>query len=298
MRIPRILAAVLVVAACASASGQTRRVAVLPFENDGLSAADVRGLTLFFETALQNTRLCEIVEQTKVEEILKAHQYVLADFNDPAKAVAIGKLVPANTIALGSAGKLGGRPYLNVKLIDLVSGTIVAARNVTAASVEALTSELNALAAGILGSPSSALASPPEASRSGPPVPLTAIPRVARSQLSLFESGPGIPPPESRIYAVTFLTAHTRFINWDLFLEFTAPVAQSQSLPVDATILRSNGTVLTVQSLTANLQAGWTWFRMWNGWGAPNPYNWAPDTYTLRITLGGAPAAVTTFVVR
>lgn len=298
MRIPRFLAAGILLLAAAAAAGQTRRVAVLPFENDGLAAADARGLTLFFETALQNTRLCEIVEQTKVEEILKAHQYVLADFNDPAKAVAIGKLVPANTIALGAAGKLGGRPYLNVKLIDLVSGTVVAARNVTAASVEALTSELNALAAGIMGSPSSTLASPPEASRPGPPVPLTSIPRVGRSQLSMFESGPGIPPPESRVYAVTFFSAYTRFINWDLFLEFSAPVVQNLSLPVDATILRSDGSVLTVQSLTANLQAGWSWFRMWNGWGAPNPYNWAPDTYTLRVTMGGVPVASTTFVVR
>ena len=298
MRILRFLAAGILLLAAAAAVGQTRRVAVLPFENDGLAAADVRGLTLFFETALQNTRLCEIVEQTKVEEILKAHQYVLADFNDPSKAVAIGKLVPANTIALGAAGKLGGRPYLNVKLIDLVSGTVLAARNVTAASVEALSSELNALAAGILGSPSSSRASPPETSRPGPPVPLAAVPRVARSQLSLFESGPGIPPPESRIYAVTFFSAYTRFINWDLFLEFAEPVSQNMSLPVDAIILRSNGTILTVQSLAAELQAGWSWFRMWNGWGAPNPYNWAPDTYTLRVTLGGVPVASTTFVVR
>lgn len=298
MRLSRFLATGMILLAAVAASAQTRRVAVLPFDNDGLAASDVRGLTLFFETALQNTKLCEIVEQTKVEEILKAHQFVLADFNDPAKAIAIGKLVPANTIALGAAGKLGGRPYLNVKLIDLVSGTIVAARNVTAASVEALTSELNALAAGILGSPSSSLASPPEASRPGPPVPLTAVPRVARSQLSMFESGPGIPPVESRIYAVTFFTAYTRFINWDLFLEFSAPVSQNMSLPVDATILRSNGTVLTVQSLTAELRAGWSWFRMWNGWGAPNPYNWAPDTYTLRVTMGGVPVATTTFVVR
>ena len=264
MRIPRFLAAGIILLAAAAVTGQTRRVAVLPFENDGLAAADVRGLTLFFETALQNTKLCEIVEQTKVEEILKVHQYVLADFNDPAKAVAIGKLVPANTIALGAAGKLGGRPYLNVKLIDLVSGTVVAARNVTAASVEALTTELNALAAGIMGSPSSTLASPPGTSRPGPPVPLTAVPRVGRSQLSLFESGPGIPPPESRIYAITFFTAYTRFINWDLFLEFSAPVSQNMTLPVDATILRSNGTVLTVQSLSANLEAGWSWFRMSN----------------------------------
>ena len=294
----RLFAALAFLAISLSAYGQPRRVAVLPFEGDGLSPADVRGLTLFFETALQNTKLCEIVEQTKVEEILKAHQFVLADFNDPAKAVAIGKLVPANTIALGAAGKLGGRPYLNVKLIDLVSGTVVSARNVTAASVDALAGELGSLAAGIMGTPSSALATPFASSRPGPPVPLTAIPRVSRSQLSLFESGPGIPAPESRIYAVSFSTAHTRFINWDLFLEFAAPVAQDLSLPVNATILRSNGTVLTVQSLTANLQTGWTWFRMWNGWGSANPYNWAPDTYTLNITMGDVPIASTAFVVR
>ncbi len=298
MRIPRFLAAGALLLASLAAFGQIRRVAVLPFDNDGLAAADVRGLTLFFETALQNTKLCEIVEQTKVEEILKAHQYVLADFNDPAKAVAIGKLVPANTIALGAAGKLGGRPYLNVKLIDLVSGTVVAARNVTAASVDALSGELNSLAAGIMGSPSSALASPPAVSRPGPPVPLTAVPRVSRAQLAMFESGPGIPPPESRIYAVTFFSAYTRFINWDMFLEFAAPVSQNMTLPVDATILRSNGTVLTIQSLAANLQTGWTWFRMYNGWGSPNPYNWAPDTYTLKIEMAGVPVAMTTFVVR
>lgn len=295
----RLAAAIGLLCALFAAFGQVKRVAVLPFEGDGLSPADVRALTLFFETALQNTRLCEIVEQTKVDEILKAHQFVLADFNDPAKAVAIGRLVPANTIALGAAGKLGGKPYINVKMIDLVTGTVVAARNATAATVDALAQEMNALAAGILGAPSATVASPPPVAVPAPSrVAPSAVPRVSRYQLAMFESGQGIPPPEARVYNVTFFTANTRFLNWDLFLEFSPPVAQSMSLPVDATILRSNGTVLTVQGLTANLESGWTWFRMYNGWGAPNVYNWAPDTYTLNISLGGVPVATTTFVVR
>ncbi len=271
------------------------RIAVLPFEGDGLSAADARGLTLFFEAALQNTGLCELVEQTEVGRILKAHEFALSDFSDPDKAVAIGKLVPADTIAIGVAGTLGGKPYLNVKLIDLRTGTVVAARGVTAPDVAALAAELNALAAGVLGRPGSAA---PERAPAPAAVPASDIPAVARYMLAAYESGPGVPPPEARIYASTFDTSNTRFINWDLVLEFAPPVARYMELPLIATIYRSNGSVLPVQTMTAYLQAGWTWFRTGNGWGSPYTYNWAPDAYLIQISLGSRAVAQVRFDVR
>ncbi len=265
---------------------QSLRVAVLPFQADGIAAQDARALTLFFETALQNTGRCQIVEQSEVSKILAAHEYAMADFNDPDKAIAIGKLIPANTIAIGNAGKLGSKPYVNVKLIDLHTGTVLSAKNASADTVEALAAGFKDLSAAMLGLPA---ALEPAKAR---------LPSVKQAVLACFESGPGLPAPELRAYDTVFYSGFTRFINWDLYIEFESPLAGALDLPLKALYRRADGSVYASQDLTASMQAGWVWYRTANGWGSQNTGTWMPGNYSLSVSIGGISVASTSFAVR
>jgi TolB-like protein len=294
----RIVAALCFTLSCVLAAAQSAqpRVTVLPFEGVAVEGQDVLALTLFFETALQNTGRCQIMEQTEVDKILKAHQYVLADFNDPDKAVEIGRLIPADHIVLGTVGILGGRHYVNVKMIDLRTGAIVGARNATADSLEELSALLPAVAEQMTGAPPSpapAPAAPPAAP------PTAAVPPLVIREASLlfFESGPDIPAFGQRVFASVFDTRYTHFINWELTLQFDQ-VSTEMTVPVEVRYLRYDGSVHTTQSMQFNIGAGWTWGACWKGWGAATPNNWPPGTYTVEAYVSSRRVTSASFIVR
>jgi len=299
----RIFAAICFILSCTLASAQSaqQRVTVLPFEGVGVDQQDVLALTLFFETALQNTGRCQIIEQTEVDKILKAHQYVLADFNDPDKAVQIGKLIPADHIVLGTVGTLGGRHYVNVKMINLNSGAIVGARNATADSLEQLSSLLPEVAQQMTGAPASPTpapaAAPPAAPPAAPGTPSSPPLAIREASLLFFESGPDIPVYGQRVFASAFDTRSTRFINWELTLRFDK-VSAEMTVPVEVRYLRYDGSVHTTQSMQFNIGAGWTWGACWKGWGAATPNNWPPGTYTVEAYVSSRRVTSAVFTVR
>jgi TolB-like protein len=297
LKLPRILAIICFSLGCALAAAQSAqpRLTVLPFEGVGVSQEDVLALTLFFETALQNTGRCQIIEQTEVDKILKAHQYVLADFNDPDKAVQIGKLIPADHIVLGTVGILGGRHYVNVKMIDLNTGAIVGARNATADSLEQLSTLLPEVAQQMTGAPARVAATPPAppAALSTPDAPLA----IREASLRFFESGSDVPAYGQRVFASVFDTRDTRFINWELTLRFDQ-VSALLTVPVEVRFLRWDGSLHTTQRMQSRIEAGWDWSACWQGWGATTPNNWQPGTYTVEAFVASRRVTSATFIVR
>jgi len=290
----RILAIICFTLSCALASAQSAqpRVTVLPFEGIGVDRQDVLSLTLFFETALQNTGRCQIIEQTEVDKILKAHQYVMADFNDPDKAVKIGKLIPADHIVLGTVGTLGGRHYINVKIINLGSGAIVGAHNTTAESLEQLSGLLPEVAQQMIGAPASPASQPV-----APPAPSGSPLVIREATLLFFESGSDIPAYGQRTFATAFDTRFTRFINWELTLRFDQ-VSAEMSVPVEVRYLRWDDSVHTTQNMQFYIGAGWDWGACWQGYGATTPNNWPPGTYTVEAYVSSRRVASAVFTVR
>jgi TolB-like protein len=256
------------------------RVTVLPFEGTGFTKADAQALTLFFETALQNTGRCQIIEQTEVNKILKSHEYALKDFNDPTKAMEIGKLLPANHIVIGTFGTLGDKRYINVKLIDLTTGTIVAARNSTAATLDGLASGFAEMAGRMMGIEPSA-AQPSERTQPSAGQPLI----IKQASLNFFESANEPQPIGARAYAFSFPTMMTRFVYWELHLDIEPPSGPI-TFQADALILNPDGSILTRQTVPCRVDAGSLWFKCWMGWGNVNPNNWRPGTYTVNVSIG------------
>ena len=292
----RILAAVCFTLSCVLAAAQSTppRVTVLPFEGIGVERQDVVALTLFFETALQNTGRCQIIEQTEVDKILKAHQYVMADFNDPDKAVKIGRLIPADHIVLGTVGTLGGRHYVNVKMINLSSGAIVEARNTTADSLEELSALLPEVAGHMTGAPIRPAA--PPASPAVPDAPSVPPLVIREASLLFFESGSDIPAYGQRVFASAFDTRFTRFVNWELTLRFDQ-VSEAMFVPVEVRYLRQDGSVQTTQNMQLQIGSGWDWGACWQGWGAATPNNWQPGTYTVEAYVSSRWVAGASFIV-
>lgn len=126
-------------------------IAVIPFNATGISSEDAFGLTLFFETSLQNIALYDIVEHIQVDTILQAQEYSISDLTDQTTGIRIGELLSANQIIIGTAGKIDEDYYLNIKIIDVQSGINISAEIISANSILELLEMIDPLAYSILG---------------------------------------------------------------------------------------------------------------------------------------------------
>jgi TolB-like protein len=135
------------------ASGEEKpRLAVMSFTSvDGSTESSNAGLTLFFETAIQDTGAYDVIEQSRVADILKGQEYSHMDFTDSSAAVKIGKLLSANNIVLGASGKFEGEYFLNVKIIEVETGKILNAERTIAPSLSELADSFDLLAKKLAG---------------------------------------------------------------------------------------------------------------------------------------------------
>lgn len=102
----------------------SRRIAVVGIktEQEQLSAA----LASFVTNALVNMNIGRIVERSDVEQIISEYNFQASAITDESTAVEIGKLLGADIIAVGSLYQVGTIDYLNIKLIEVQTGEIVA----------------------------------------------------------------------------------------------------------------------------------------------------------------------------
>ena len=104
------------------------RIAVVPFNPIEVSKSDAAVVTGLFETALVKTECFEVIEQMEVGAILEAQEYSISDITDEKSAIAIGKLLAAQQIVLGTLSIIGGKYVLNAKIIDVERGRNIKAR--------------------------------------------------------------------------------------------------------------------------------------------------------------------------
>jgi len=126
-------------------------VTVIPFNSIGLSKSDAQSLTLFFETALQNTNTFVLIEQTEADNILQAQEYSLSDCLDEPCATEIGRLLSADQIVLGTVGMVADLHYVTVKIIDVQTGQNLVAKKERDKSLSALVEKLDTIAQLLVG---------------------------------------------------------------------------------------------------------------------------------------------------
>ena len=91
-------------------------------EQEKLNAA----LASFVTNALVNMNIGRIVERSDVEQIISEYNFQASAITDESTAVEIGKLLGADIIAVGALYQVGTIDYLNIKLIEVETGEIVA----------------------------------------------------------------------------------------------------------------------------------------------------------------------------
>ena len=92
-------------------------------------------------------------------------------------------------------------------------------------------------------------------------------------------------PYGQRAYSHFFEKQSTRYISYELHLEYTAS-EKLVEIPLTVRYYRPDGTLFTELDHSIKIQPGWT--RSWHSWntGWRNPGNWPPGQYTVKVYDG------------
>ncbi|HMW33154.1 MAG TPA: PEGA domain-containing protein [bacterium] len=109
--------------------GQDKKpsIAVLDFKaSEGLTRGETATLTNRFRGILVQTEAFNVVEQEKMNEILKAQDFSMSDACNTAEcAVQVGQLLGVERMIAGDIGKIGDVFTIDLRLIDVSTGKIV-----------------------------------------------------------------------------------------------------------------------------------------------------------------------------
>ncbi len=113
--------------------------------------------------------------------------------------------------------------------------------------------------------------------------------------IKLFESGVEPPAREQRVYTDSFVRGETRYINWELLLEFPAPGDQRE-VAIHEVFLFPDGHA-EEQSRTFYVEPHWTEAWLTHSWGREEPGLFPPGDYTLVLFVNDREIANTAFEV-
>jgi curli biogenesis system outer membrane secretion channel CsgG len=100
----------------------------------------------FLTTAAVDSGRFSIVERSLLEKVMKELELGQSGIIEEGKAREIGRMVGAGAILTGSVSRLGNTMRIDVRLIDVESGKILAAANeITEGDLQALSRACNSL---------------------------------------------------------------------------------------------------------------------------------------------------------
>lgn len=115
-------------------------------------------------------------------------------------------------------------------------------------------------------------------------------------ELKFYEASLDGVPFEARTYSGSYEKQSTRYICFELSLEYPAPGAMVD-IPLTIQYLRSDGSVYGQWNTTFQLQADWTYSWHSSGWGSNTKGNWEPGKYTVKISDSARQIASGSFTV-
>lgn len=135
----------LVFAAIATAQ-EVPRLAVIPFQPIEVSESDAIIVSGLFETGMVKTESFQVLEQSRIKEILEVQAESLSGCYDESCAVELGKLLSAEQIAMGTLARAENTYVLNARIIDVMTGKNLVADTLTVSSFAELTEAATKLA--------------------------------------------------------------------------------------------------------------------------------------------------------
>ena len=132
-------------------TGEVINVAVQDFQADGVSASDAAVTTNLMRNSLVQTGAFNVVEKSKMDQILAEQAFQQSGCTDQECAVKLGKVLNVKRMFVGSCGKLMGEFFVSVRVVDVETGKVTFADDVKAENATALREAINQLANRIAG---------------------------------------------------------------------------------------------------------------------------------------------------
>ena len=118
MRNPRWLLALLFVLSGALAVPGLPIITVLDFKTEGVSESEMRTVISLLSSALFQTRRFQVIDVTERERLLRELEFSVADCTDESCQLEIGRLLSAESIVVGTMGRVGSRYVLAAKILE------------------------------------------------------------------------------------------------------------------------------------------------------------------------------------
>ncbi|MBI4977744.1 MAG: PEGA domain-containing protein [Spirochaetes bacterium] len=114
------------------------RLAVMSLNAQGIDAASALTVSDMLRTEVQKTGMFTIIERSKMDTILKEQEFQQTGCSDASCAVQVGKILNVEYLMVGSIGRLGNKLVLNASLVDIESGKVVYAEQVSSGNLESM----------------------------------------------------------------------------------------------------------------------------------------------------------------
>jgi TolB-like protein len=140
------LAALAILAAAAQAENTKMTVAVLQLDANGVAYGEARALTDRLRAELFAIGRFDVLEREKVDALIDEHKLRAAGYTADG-LIELGRLISVDGIVSGSISRLGAKYLLNVRLVDVATGMILAtAAEECSCPLEDLTAALDQVA--------------------------------------------------------------------------------------------------------------------------------------------------------
>ena len=109
--------------------GQSQKIpiAVIDLDASGVSSSEAKTLTDRLSTELFSIGTFDVMERDKMAEILQEQGFQLSGIVSTEHMIEAGELIGVRHIVAGSIAKLGSKYLLNVRVVDVKTGKILAA---------------------------------------------------------------------------------------------------------------------------------------------------------------------------
>ncbi len=107
---------------------EPRTIAVLPFTPIGTALPEIgQLLTEEMNVQLYGQGFWKLIERSQLDKLIKEQGFSQSAFADQDKTLEIGKLLGADAVLIGSYAQINATIRLNVRLIHVAEGTVLAA---------------------------------------------------------------------------------------------------------------------------------------------------------------------------
>lgn len=128
------------------------KVAVVDFQENGVfDIKDVGKIVAeWFTTALVNTGRFDVIERRLLQQILEEQKMGVTGLIDPRSASRLGKVLGVKTVVSGTVQTYDGISEINVRLLNVETGSIITAESFKGGSASSLNKLVNEAAAKII----------------------------------------------------------------------------------------------------------------------------------------------------